>query len=894
MQHNSWHSYSPEKVFALFRTDVEAGLTDEEAKQRLAQYGKNVLDAKGRFEIVHAALSQFKSPLVLVLLTAGIATLLLGEFLDTTVIFIALAINVVIGVAQEGKAARVFEALAASQEKFATVLRDGKKRIISAEDIVVGDVVFLEGGAAVPADIRLLQAVNLSVSEAALTGESVPVAKGEKTLSERVPVSDQNNMAWMGTFVTEGFGVGVVVATGVDTQFGNIAESTDEEFRHRTPLQQSIRHIANFLMLVIGISIVVIISLGLFRGEPFGEMLLVAIAVAVAAMPAGLPAAVTVVLAVGMEAILEKGGLVRNLLAAETLGSTTVVLTDKTGTLTKGRMSLEGFYTASGIAKSDNTIHGDNSELLKMAVLASDAFVESNKDETGKLAVHGRPLEKAIMEVALRSGISQPALFEAGNTRLDFVQFEPTRRYAVSLNEHSEGKAGNKLYFSGSPEHLLELSSKYLKDGKEVSLSSGVRDMFSKIQKELSSEGMRFIAVAFMAEKGKAIPKEVLTPDPKNPKFTFGGLISFTDMVREDVSSAIQEVQNAGARVLMVTGDYPETAKAVAQEVGICKAGAKVITGRDVEQMPDEELLRTLKENSVFARVLPAQKLRIARLLRSNAEVVAMTGDGVNDAPALAAADIGIAVGSGTDVAKSAADLVLLKNSFAVITEAIGEGRRIIANLRKIVAYLLSTGFSEIIIIVGALAAGAPLPILPSQILWANIVEEGLMSFPFAFEPKEKGVMSHKPEKRNVRSIVRSDIRRFIFIVSAVTGALLLALYFTLLAFDLPIKEIRTVMFVALSLDSIFFAFSFKDISRPIWRLPIFSNPYLLWALGGSVLILLAALVFPPLQALLSLTPLNALEVFLLVLLGIANLMTVELAKHLVHNKKASSNMATA
>ncbi|MDP2650381.1 MAG: HAD-IC family P-type ATPase, partial [bacterium] len=288
-----------------------------------------------------------------------------------------------------------------------------------------------------------------------------------------------------------------------------------------------------------------------------------------------------------------------------------------------------------------------------------------------------------------------------------------------------------------------------------------------------------------------------------------------------------------------------------------------------------------------FARTSPEHKLRLVESLQADGSIIAMTGDGVNDAPALAAADIGIAVGSGTDVAKSAADLVLLKNSFSVITEAIGEGRRIIANLRKIVAYLLSTGFSEIIVIGGALAAGAPLPILPSQILWANIVEEGLMSFPFAFEPKEKTAMKEKPEKRNVRSIVRKDVRRFIFIVSAVTGVLLLALYFTLLAFDLPIEEIRTVMFVALSLDSIFFAFSFKDLSRPIWRLPFFSNPYLLWALGGSVLILLVALIFPPLQTLLSLSPLNAFEVFLLVLLGIANLMTVVFAKHLVRKRNA-------
>ncbi|MDP2650169.1 MAG: cation-transporting P-type ATPase, partial [bacterium] len=641
MQRNAWHSYSPEKLYALFGTNADAGLTTDEAKRHKEQYGKNVLEEQERFEVGRAVFSQFKSPLVLVLLTAGVATFLLGEFLDTTVIFIALAINVVIGVMQEGKAEKVFEALAASQEKFATVLRDGKKRIIPAEDIVAGDIVFLEGGAAVPADVRLFKAVNLSINEAALTGESVPVVKAQGTLNERVAISDQNNMAWMGTYVTEGFGSGITVAVGDGTQFGHVAKSTGEELHHATPLQQSIRHIANFLILIIGVSIAAIIALGLYRGEPFGEMLLVAIAVAVAAMPAGLPAAVTVVLAVGMEAILKKGGLVRNLLAAETLGSTTIVLTDKTGTLTKGRMTFEGLYTAFGITKDDHTRYGDNTELLKMAVLASDAFVESDKDETGKIAVHGRPLEKAIMEEALRAGIPQSALTEEGNERLDFVQFEPTRRYAVSLNAHEKGA---RLYFSGSPEHLLALSSTHLKDGKAAALTDETRSMFQKTQKKLSAEGMRFIAVAYMDTKEKTIPRVALSPDPRHPQFTFGGLIAFTDTVRGDVPAAIREVQNAGARVLMVTGDYPETARSVAEEVGICSAGAAVITGRDVQEMSDKELLRALKEHTVFARVLPAQKLRIARLLRSNAEVVAMTGDGVNDAPALREAHIGIAM----------------------------------------------------------------------------------------------------------------------------------------------------------------------------------------------------------------------------------------------------------
>ena len=880
-----WHSYPGDKVLATLASDRKNGLTSSSVEKLQKKYGPNELPQDSGFHIFIAAWKHIKSPLALVLIAAGVTTLLLGEYLDTIVIFVAVLITVVVGILQEGKASKVFETLAQSQEKYATAIRNGKQQVIKSRELVPGDIVLLTGGSAVPADMRLLEAANLAIDESSLTGEWVPVEKRTQSVGRALPVSEQKNMAWMGTLVAEGSGAGIVVATGSRARFGEIAESTAAAEDTFTPLQQSIQRIARFLMGVIGVALAIILVLGILRGEPFAAILLLAIAVAVAAMPEGLPAAVTVVLAIGMEAILRKGGLVKNLLAAETLGSTTVIITDKTGTLTQGKMLLQGLYTVGESADSVTAAHADSKELLRMAVLASDAFVEEDPEETGKLTVRGRPIEKAIMEAGLAAGLSQVDLFANGYERLEFVQFESSRRYAISLNDCPQ--KGNRLYLSGSPEHLLARSCKYFIGGRERKLDEATRKQFATTQARLSAEGMRFIAIAYMRTDGTSVPKEVLEPS-KQEQFVFVGLIAFSDAVREDVPAAIKEVQGAGVHVIMATGDYPETARAIAREVGIdTRPDAPVLTGGMIAEMKDAELSDVLTKYNIIARVLPEQKLRVVRSLRNRDEIVAMTGDGVNDAPALASADIGIAVGSGTDVAKAAADIVLLQNSFSVITTAIGEGRRVIRNLQKIVAYLLSTSFSEIVIIAGALAFAAPLPLLPTQILWANIVGEGFMSFPFAFEPKGDNLMKQKPQRRGVKSILSNQVQQFIFIVSAITGLLLLGLFFLLLWGGVPIEKIRTVIFVGLSIGSIFFAFSFKNLSQPIWRISFFSNRYLIGALGISIALLIGALTLPPLQKLLSLTPLSIAEVGILFVVGLLNLITVEVAKVILNKVSA-------
>lgn len=878
MTNATWHSDTSEKVLTALKSDAVNGLSESVLGARRARYGENVLPKDSGFQLLTALYVQLKSPLSLVLIIAGFATLLLGEHLDTLVIFLAALINVTIGIIQEGKAARVFEALEQSQTKHATLIRDGRQQVVATAELVPGDIVVLAGGAAVPADMRLLEATHLAIDESALTGEWLPVEKSAGTVGRALPISEQKNMAWMGTFVSEGSGTGVVVATGASAQFGQIARDTYEHGATTTPLQKSIQRIARLLLVVIAVALFVIFVLGVLRGETFVSMLVLSIAVAVAAMPEGLPAAVTVVLAIGMEAILRRGGLVKSLLAAETLGSTTVILTDKTGTLTEGRMRLNGLYTAQSSVTDVQKVEGDTKELLRMAILASDAFVEDDPENPGAQVVRGRPLERAITEAGLTAHIVQKDMFSHGCERLDFVQFESARRYAISLNA-CDARRGNQLYVSGSPEHILARSKSYLVNGKARKLTKAMREHFADTQARISAEGMRFTAIAYLNTPDKRVPQHVVEPEG-GEEFVFVGLLSFADAIREDVPAAIGEVQEAGAHVIMATGDYPETARAIARDVGIdTRKDAPVLTGAMVSEMDDAALSVALAEHNIVARVLPEQKLRIAKLLRTEGEVVAMTGDGVNDAPALAAADIGVAVGSGTEVAKAAADMVLIDNSFSVITTAIREGRRVVANLRKTVGNLLSTSFTEIVVISGALATASPLPLLPTQILWANMVGEGLMSFSFAFEPAERDAMKRAPERRSVQAIITPHVRTIIFAVSAITGAMLLALYFILLWAGIDIEKIRTVMFIALSVSTILYTFSFKDLSLPIWRIPLWNNRFLLGALSINFVLLVATIELEPLRALLSLVDLSIVEKLVILGIGLVNLLLVELVK---------------
>ncbi len=878
-RHN-WERLSVDETRRLLGTSLDHGLNHEEVRRRQSTYGANELVEGERTTLVAIVVRQFKSLLVLVLIGAGVVTLGLGHVTDTVVIVIAVLINVVVGAFQEERASKAFEKLRTSQARHAIVIRDGDRKNVDATELVPGDVVLLEPGFFVPADVRLVTVHDLKVNESVLTGEWLSVSKTTELITREVPLAERTNMAYFGTLVESGAARAIVASIGMQTEVGQIAQDLSAVVDSETPLQRKLRKVVELLSYSIVGVLIALFLLGIARGEPLGDMFLLAIAVAVATIPSGLPAAVTVVLARGMEAILKKGGLVRNLLAAETLGATTVILTDKTGTLTEARMKIASLHTHEAILVGRSDLCDMTRTLLESAIMVSDAFIEEADEAVGKLTIHGRPIEKAVLLAGIEAGILQRELL-ATAPRLDTLKFSSDRRFAASL--HKGKRTGtSRLIMTGEPETLLALSTHYYADGKKVKWTDEALKRFVDTFEQQTKVGRRLIAVSYRDTTLEQLPTDEQVVHLPN-EATFLGLIGFTDPVRADVPAAILAVEQAGARVIMCTGDSPATALAIATEAGIVhQADQLVIHGNDIDHWTDAELYGHLREARVIARATPRHKLRIVTLLRKNGEVVAMTGDGVNDSPALRAASIGVAVGSGTEVAKEASDLILVKDSFSIIVAAIEEGRAIIDNLKKIVAYLLSTSFSEIIVLSAALVGGAPLPLLPVQILWGKIVEEGLMSFSFAFEGKDPNIMRRNPRSSAATNIITRELSKLIVVVSLTTGILLVALFFWLLTLGIPDDEVRTVMFVALSLDAIFFTFSLKSLDTPLWKIDLLSNRFLIIAFTLSCTLVVLALTVPFLRHVLKLVPLSGFEVLMLVVVGLLNLTVIETMKYIL------------
>ncbi len=893
-----WHSLKIKEITEEFKSDINKGLRESQVLLNRRSFGSNTLKTPKKFRFLKLLWSQIKSPLALILIVAGILAAILGEFADSFVIFAAVLINTSIGIFQEGKAGKTFSELASSQKRWTTVLRDGGKRVVSSSELVPGDVVLVKAGDIIPADLRIIESKNFESNESALTGEWGSVQKEAIILEEKVRVTERKNMLWSGTLVASGWGKTIVVRTGMKTELGKIAGMVNEG-EIQTPFQKNITKLARILSVIILFTLVIIFTIGLWKGEPLTEMFLLSVAIAVAAIPEGLPIAVTVVLALGMGRILKKGGLVKHLSAAETLGSATVILTDKTGTLTQAKMQVAGIITLSSLSNIKNILfkNTDQKQTLDMAMLSGDAFIENPKAAFQEWLIRGEAMDKAILLARIESGDFPDTT--SNDTRLDFVPFDAKNRFSASMNKVKGGE--NRIYLKGSPELVLDISSKIYHDGKVLKITKIQKDKLEKAYSDKTNEGMRLIAVAYKDGKWKdfsesgELMKEVSNSSQEqkggsNAGFIFMGFIAFHDPIRLDVKDSIKLAREAGIRTIMVTGDHKVTAEKIAKEAGITKTG-KTIEGFEIDDLDEKALMKLVKEVSVFARVLPHQKLKIAQALQKNGEVVAMTGDGVNDAPALSNADIGVALGSGTEIAKEASDLVLLDNNFSIIVSAIEEGRRIVGNLKKIVTYLLSTGFSEIILVGFSLSVGLPLPVLPVQILWTNIIEEGFMNFAFAFEPKEDGLMTRQANSKTDSNILTKDIKTLVLTISVITSSFLIGLYLILLSLNLPIEEVRTIMFAGLSIDSIFFTFSLKNLSAPIWRINLLSNKYLIIAFLVSIFSLLIALFLPPIQKLLSLTSLSMYDLLLVVGIGLFNLISIEAVKYFIFERRTKTRL---
>ncbi len=875
-----YHAHDYHEVLTVLGAH-EDGLSDEEVKKRQRKYGLNRFAKENKKSVLRRVIEQLSSPLALVLVVAFLVTLALAEYIDASVIAIALAIAVIVGILQEGKASRAFAKLSNSQTHTATVLRAGQKHEVDAQDVTVGDIVILKSGMQVPADIRVVRAKQLSVNEATLTGEWQAVEKQEKEVSVGVSFAERASMAWMGTYVAEGYGFGVVVAIGENTAVGQLAKNVRDVEEVKTPLQNEMQEISQVMLYIIVGLVGGIFMIGLIQGQTLHEMLIMSIAIAVASVPEGLPAAVTIILAVGMEALLKRGGLVRNLLAAETLGSTTYVLTDKTGTLTEGIMAVTGLIKGDAGYVADKEIGQCevSQELLAISLAAVDAYTDVLED---KSVVRGDAVERAILLQAAEVRVTEnDSVYR--RERIDYLAFTSEQRFAASLSEVKDEEF--VLCVNGAPGLLLAKSSHTLVQGERVQLNDSYRQLIQKQIDQATSQGKRLVAVAKKEVEYDHIPEldRNLLLD-----LTFVGVLVLDDPVREGVTKAIEGVKKAGAEVILITGDNPQTALSIATDVGIATRGETALTGADLEQMTDDEILLALDNVKVFARVLPRQKMHIASLLQSKGEIVAMTGDGINDAPALRRANIGIAIGSGTEVAKESSDLVLVKDSFATIYSAIEEGRRIIANLRKIVGYLLSTSLSEVVLIGAALLIGAPVPILPAQILWANVIEEGLMSVAFAFEKGDKNAMQQKPQDIHLEGILSKSMIWFIVFVVTILSMLTLTLYFYVRSLDLPIETLRSIMFLSVAIDSLFISFAFRSLNTPLWRIPLSNNWFFIGSFLVSVSLLVVVLTIPFFQYMLSYQPLPLNYIGLVVLFSLISLVVIEIAKWLYFERKTN------
>jgi len=878
------YTLSSQEVLKTLQTSKE-GLASESVEDRKRVYGTNEFEKKDPNPFYKRVFDQLKSPLIAVLVIALLITFVLGEYVDAIVICLALLVAVLLGLYQEERASKAFEVLVSSQKKFVFVIRDGKRHEVNVTDIVPGDIVVLQGGMWVPADLRIIEDKNLSINESALTGEWLAVEKSSESVDEKIALAARSSVAYMGTYVATGHGLGVVTHIAHATELGKLADELTSIENEKTPIQIQMSHVSKLMLWVILVLVVGIFVIGIIRGEELQEMLLTAIAIAVASIPEGLPAAVTIVLAVGMEAVLKKGGLVRNLLAAETLGSTTYILTDKTGTLTQGKMALHDV-----VYEGCNTGHKDRvcaweedeyaKELLDTALCATDAFYDECENSEKAMVSKGDPVERAILEAAYQFGITTQGSSARGS-RVDYLAFESENRFAAGLA--LRGKQ-HKLCINGAPDLLLEKASKVFIEGKSVKMTSSVKARIEKIINTETASGKRLIAVAYANKKTDSIPE-----DPKDilTNITFGGVFVFSDPVRSEVGQAVRDVKSAGIKVRLVTGDNAQTALSIANEVGIAKEGEEVIVGSDIETMTDEELLKIVKTSHVFARVLPNQKMRLVKVLQRNQEIVAMTGDGINDAPALRKANIGVSVGSGTEVAKESSDLVLVKDSFATIRFAIEEGRRIVSNLRRIVGYLLSTSLAEVVLIGGAVIVGGPIPLAPAQILWANLIEEGFMSVAFAFEQGAKGAMKRKPRNVHKEGILNKTMIVFVSLISVIVGILLFAMYITMHLMEVPFETMRSLLFLAITVDSLFIAFSFRSLTVPVWRIPLFVNKYFIGSFLLNVALLFIVLSVPVFQNLLSYTPLEAKWFAVAIAYGATTMLATEVAKHFFFQRKS-------
>jgi len=879
-----WHTLERAKVEEILGTNAH-GLEAHEIEARLARYGPNALEEAPPPAILALLLHQFRSPLIYILLAATAVTLVLGEYIDAGVIAAVLTLNAIIGFIQEYRAEHSVRALMQLVSPHARVIRGGRERELESRDLVPGDLVLLESGVRVPADLRLMSATTLMVDESLLTGESVPVTKKPLPLErEDLPLGDRMNMAYAGSIVASGRGRGYVVGTGANTELGAIAEHVRGKERAETPLQVRMSRFAGVVGIVVAIGAVAVFALGIAKGESAAQMFMFAVAMAVAVVPEGLPVVFTITLALGVRRMARRNAIIRRLPAVETLGSTTVIGSDKTGTLTENRMTVQKIWAGGrtfslfdgGVDESATLVEKEKATTLAehrplywtllAGVLTNEADISTGP---GGREIRGDPTEAALLIAAAELGL-EPSEARAAYALDADIPFEPERQYSASFRSRDEE---HFVFVKGAPERLLAMSEQMLLEDGPVPLEP---ESVLAVSHGFAAEGLRVLGMAY-----RKLSRPPGTSDdlPSPRALTFLGLQASMDPPRQGVREAIAGCQEAGIRVIMITGDHAVTAQAIGKEIGIASRETPVLTGPDLTNMDNEELRRRVPHVSLYARVAPEHKLRVVEALQSHREVVAVTGDGVNDAPALKAAAIGIAMGkSGTDVAREASDMVLTDDNFVSIYAAVEEGRVTFDNLRKVTFFLISTGAAALAAIITSLFLGWPLPFLPAQLLWLNLVTNGLQDVALAFEPGEPGVLRRPP-----RAPDEGIISPLLWERTALTGVIMAAGTLYLFWWELDatgdLGRAQTVALTTMVIFQMFHVGNCRSESRSVFVISPWSNPFLFVATAAAFVIHAAALYLPWTQLILRIEPIELDAWIRILLIAFSIIVAMELHK---------------
>lgn len=880
----------------------EAGLSSEEAEKRLEKYGKNELKEKEKVSVLQLFISQFKSILIFILITASVISALLGEVVDAIVIIFTVFLAGILSFVQEYRAEKAIELLKSLTSPEATVIRDGVEKNISSNNLVPGDLILIETGDRIPADARIVKEFNLKIDESSLTGESVPVQKNIEALPSETPEADRTNMVYTGTAVAYGRGSAIVTATGMNTAFGELAGLLGTIERSRTPLQESLDKFGRWIGIATLIIVAFVAMLGVFYGFPLLDMFLWGVALAVAAIPEALPAVVTVGLGLGVRRMVKRHALVRKLPSVETLGATNVICSDKTGTLTQNKMTVEkicvnkqvlnvtgaGYSPEGEFFKGSDKVSTDDSHLqilLLGAVLCNDAglFQENEKWE-----IKGDPTEAALVVAAAKAGLHKVDI-DQKYPRLGEIPFSSERKRMTTISklEADSGSfplKGLVAFSKGAPEVILGSCTKIFLDGEIKPLSPEIKQLITGEVREMADQALRVMALSF-----HPLDEELFIENNSSGNFPsdkieedmiFSGLTGMRDPPREEVKVAIQKCENAGIKTIMITGDHKITASAIAKELGILKKNDLTLTGSELDTLSDAEFEGEVERVSVYARVYPTHKLRVIDALKKKGYVVAMTGDGVNDAPALKAADMGIAMGiTGTDVSKEASSMILTDDNFASIVAAVEEGRNIFKNIRNFITYGLSAHIGEVLIVLISILGWQILPLIAVQILWINLITDGLPPMALSVEPPDSGIMRQKPRNVEEGLITRREIAAGLGIGGLIAFQALLVLTWALDR-NFSIEKLQTLIFTLVVFSEMFNAFNWRSDRYSIFSLGIFTNRSLVYAVLTTIILQLVVIYVPFFQTAFRTVPLSLSDWGVILPLASTTLISMELVKY--------------